>query len=144
MHRMSRNLSSTCCYFCGGTVTLTERPRPMTQEDCGAYYYETRNGYGYAGAIVAHAICFDCEAKYIAHVDFSACPGYGNSLYFHGRSDGQPFFDLSFRQSFNDEPGPDDLPNFEFVRVRQPVPMCPTCGEKMGTYARCKCPKVTP
>ncbi len=137
---MSRNLGEISCTFCYGKVTLDESPRPITREEC-AGYYDTREGYGYAGAIVANATCEDCKAKYLAHVDFSACTGYGSHSYFHKRDD-QPFFDLSHRSTFNDEPYPDDMPDEIIVRKtiiaeRRPWPRCAGCGEK----ALCKNPK---
>lgn len=35
---MSRNLGRTDCDFCGGLVTLDEKPRPITREEAGPYY----------------------------------------------------------------------------------------------------------
>lgn len=89
---MSRNLARTDCYFCGGHVVDVEEPREITAEDCGAYL-ET-----YAGMTVANAECRVCGAKYLAWV---------TTLFsWHGR-------DLSFRSTFNDEPGDADMPTRE-------------------------------
>ena len=102
---MSRNLCRTDCYFCEGVVLLQEEPRKIRSDDCGAYFDE------YDGMIVANAECGDCEAKYLAWV------------YRHPPIppdwDGE-FYDLSFRFTFNDEPGEDDLPRYkiEVKRIR--------------------------
>lgn len=138
---MARNLMRTNCDFCDGEVVLTEEPRLITREDCGIYY-DTHDGYGNAGMIVAFAECKDCEAKYLARIDGSACAGYGLHDYYRRRTDA-PFFDLSFRQSFNDEPGSDDLPVYEIevVRVRKPNPICSKCGKRVYRAYGCQCPK---
>ena len=107
---MSRNLCSTSCYYCHGVVKLVAEKAPITTEERGPYNE-------YDGMNVAPAECVDCLAKYLAWVDWPSRPS---------RSDynqGGEFFALSFRSSFNDEPGPDDLPlyDIEIVRVRKPV-----------------------
>jgi hypothetical protein len=136
---MSRNLCKRDCYFCGGEVKLTEPERLITEEDCGSIYYRS-DRYAYRGAVVAFAECSDCCAKYLAWIDFSACPGYGEHPYFN-RS--EPFFDLSFRSTFNDEPGEADLPEHEIevVRARKPWPVCGACGKKIYHCYGCQCPR---
>jgi hypothetical protein len=134
---MSRNLSTRCCYFCGGAVTLEEEPRSLTKKEAGVYW-ERRDGYSYQGAIMANACCEDCNAKYLAWIDLSQCPGYQQYPYFHTLSEGEKFFDLSFRHSFNDEPDPEDMPDFIIEAKTQrvlvnkgPWPLCPGgCGLK--------------
>lgn len=106
---MSRNLSETGCYFCGGEVRLVEAPRPITREDCGGYFPE------YEGMTVAHAECPDCLAKYTAWVDERA--RVKRHAWYRAPSADQPFTDLSFRSSFDDEPGKEDLPEFEVRRI---------------------------
>jgi len=68
---MSRNLGQTNCDFCGGRVSLDEKPRPITREEAGPYY-DTHHGYGYAGGIFANATCTVCAAPYLAWVSLAA------------------------------------------------------------------------
>jgi hypothetical protein len=141
---MSRNLSTAHCYCCSGVVKMDEPPRRVTEKDVGNYY-ETRDGYGFADMIAAHASCVDCKAKYLAWVNLADCVGYGSwYMQKHGRNgkhldnDGNErgFYDLSFRSTFNDEPGPEDMPDEIITREwvitsRAPWPMCPGgCGFK--------------
>lgn len=91
---MSRNLGRVDCARCGGTVRLVEPPRPITEQDAGAYFTEHR------GRWVAHAECHTCAAKYLAWLT-------GQVL---ERADARLHYDLSYRSTFDDEPGPDDLP----------------------------------
>lgn len=111
---MSRNLMRTDCDFCQGVVALVEEPRRVTREDVGGYF-ETRGGFGFAGMVAAHAACIDCEAQYLAWVSVDDCDGYRGQL--GGCPDGCRFFDLSFRSTFNDEPGPEDMPRWRVERV---------------------------
>lgn len=117
---MSRNLARTNCKFCQGEVRLVEPERDIAREDCGVYF-DTRDGYGAQGERVAFAECVDCEAKYLASLDASACPGYGHHAYFRRREDGG-IRDLYFRSTYNDEPGPDDMPKWRIVVTRSRVP----------------------
>lgn len=100
---MSRNLCIEHCHQClGDDVVHEEPPRPLTREDAGVYFDEPHR----VGMLVANAVCQDCGAKYLAWV---AVPAWNrdareDSWYKHGH------FDLSYRSTFNDEPGPDDLP----------------------------------
>jgi|SRR5208337_986203 len=134
---MSRNLGITSCHYCSGIVKLEEAPRPITREEAGVYY-ELRDGYSYEGMITANAKCEDCNAKYLAWIDLSACPGYRP---YHTRDRHSEtiaergFFDLSFRASFDDEPGVEDGPDFVITRKtvidsRLPWPLCEKCGSK--------------
>lgn len=105
---MSLNLCKTECDVCGSTVKITGVPYRVEKTDL----YQ-------AGRLVADAICTVCGAKYVAWM--SARPGdvYGSrdsdrrQLMDHG------FFDLSYRSTFNDEPGVEDLPvgKIEIARV---------------------------
>lgn len=106
---MSRNLCTTRCdYLHGGDpqVILLEEPRPITREDAGAYFPE------YEGMLVANAECALCKAQYLAWVDETARTSRNYRWDHYGRraSSYCPFVDLSFRSSFNDEPGEQDLP----------------------------------
>lgn len=111
---MSRNLCQSSCYFCQcGNIVLEETPRPITKADAGYYFDE------FEGLIVAHAHCFQCEAKYLAWLDGSkrksASKGWGWD-WPRRREDGGPG-DLSFRSTFNDEPGEEDMPKWKIVMV---------------------------
>lgn len=109
---MSRNIGQRDCYFCPSKVILVEAPRPITDLDCGGYISE------YHGMTVANAQCPACLAKYLAWVTGPA----GSNWNKMPEEEGQTHVDLSFRSSFNDEPGEDDLPRYvvetRYVRVR--------------------------
>lgn len=110
---MSRNLGLRSCYFCLGSVELDETPREVTQAEVGPYY-ETPDGWGFKGMICANASCRTCEAEYLAWVSLSACPGY---RYREEHVCENGYFDLSFRSTFNDEPGDRDRPKkFHWLR----------------------------
>lgn len=103
---MSRNLCRTDCYFCNGVVALVELPRPINEADAGRHFDLCKD------LTVAHAECVDCQAQYLAWV---------KGTHFQARFDdeGNPApADLSFRSTFNDEPGDDDLPKWKIGRVR--------------------------
>lgn len=101
---MSRNLGDTSCEICYSSIVLEETARPATEPDCGVYFKNYPPGF-----MVANAHCYECGAKYLAWVDL---PGRGGH-WKRSPGDLRPFVDLSFRSSFNDEPGPDDLPTPE-------------------------------
>ena len=77
---MSRNLLRTTCARCDGKVRIVGHIR--------VEQYRTEGYY------VADAECEDCCAQYAAWLG----------------EPGQAFHDLSYRSTFNDEPGPTDLP----------------------------------
>ena len=134
---MSRNLGSTSCYFCYEQPVLVEQRRPITEADCGAYYGE------FKGMQVANAECPVCEAKYLAWVDAKALGGFG-----HLGRDADPeigFVDLSFRSSFDDEPGPDDMPKWRIVTelTLHRNPWVPKDPERYWCYPRPEKPKPT-
>jgi hypothetical protein len=139
---MSRNLGRTDCYFCHGEVVLVEPERLITRDDCGGYYDDRGGGYAYAGAIVASAECKTCLAKYLAWINMTACKGYGSHPYFE-RSKDAPFFDLSFRSTFNDEPGEEDLPEHtvKMVPVLGSWPRCAACKKRIYHCYGCQCPE---
>ncbi len=98
---MSRNIAKTTCDHCGSRVVVTGRLHPITKEEAHVYFKE------FEGLIVADAECSVCRAKYIAWCDYSTCRGIHNDP---RRCQGvQPFWDLSYRSTFNDEPGDKDL-----------------------------------
>lgn len=114
---MSRNLQQINCDRCDGDVCLTGPVRPGTAADFGRYVPQ------YNGMLVADAECTDCGTPYLAWVDerTRTSPLYHD----HDRwvRDSGDFVDLSYRNSFNDEPAPDgsDDPKYAVVRVRVPV-----------------------
>lgn len=99
---MSRNLLSTICYFCNGPVVLEQTPHIVSPDECGPYFEE------YQGMRVANARCKDCCALYLAWV--TPPPGHG-PIQYEGTH-----YDLSFRSTFDDEPGLADLPKFVIER----------------------------
>ncbi len=134
---MSRNLCQTDCYFCSGEIVLKNAPHAITAAEAGCYFDE------YEGMIVADAECVDCEAKYLAWVDEAHRRCYRRESV---PDAGKVCVDLSFRSSFDDEPGREDLPKWKIeerakpvVTVRSPWPTWP-CGEpKHYSYCeRCK------
>lgn len=112
---MSRNLGSRECYFCGlEEVGCIEEARQITAKDCGCYFEE------YAGLLVANADCGNCGAKYLAWVDDSAtryARKYGIRQAAPEEDFGARFFDLSFRSTFDDEYGIEDLPTVHEYRI---------------------------
>jgi len=124
---MSRNLAQQDCYFCRSmNIVLEEEPRPITKDDCGAYLDE------FQGMLVAKAHCYRCDAKYLAWIDGSARAMYPG----HPRppSPGYPHGDLSFRSTFNDEPGPTDYPKYMVTMEPklEPWPKCARCAGPVG------------
>lgn len=93
---MARNLARTDCAQCGfSRVKLEQSPRPITHHEVGTYFEE------YEGMLVANAHCPVCGTKYLAWVEIL-------------RRGLQPnpelgYADLSYRSTFNDEPGDKDL-----------------------------------
>lgn len=118
---MSRNLCETSCSWCNGEVILEEAGRPILEEECGAYFRE------YRSMLVANAHCRECEAKYLAWVDWP-----GNS-YWTNKGD-RAFMDLSFRSTFNDEPGLEDQPKYMIEVVRHRVPYDAARDGRWGSY----------
>ena len=126
---MSRNLGQVRCNECPGNhehIVLDEEPRPVTEADIGGHFWASGD---YAGLIVAHAHCVLCHALYLAWVDWPPTSEprsgekRGGSLAPSGTHwklashPGQRFTDLSYRHSFNDEPGLLDAPVFEVEAV---------------------------
>lgn len=100
---MSRNLCTNRCAYCDVDVRLEESPRLIRKDEAGCYYNEYRQ------MLVANAVCDACGAKYLA--------------WYWRQAAGGEHDDLSFRSTFNDEPGPSDLPRFSFVAAKVVTPM---------------------
>lgn len=132
---MSRNIGSTSCEFCPGAVVCEEAPRPITRKEAGPYFEE------YEGMLVADAECKDCCAKYLAWLK-SAPRGYQESVRVDDSGRLLPF-DLSYRSTFNDEPGEADLPKYtiEVMYLRKPFPTCAECGKRIYSCYGCQCGK---
>jgi len=105
---MSRNLARASCPYCDGRVVLEEEPRPVRHEEAGVYFMEYRDVL-----VVANAHCEDCEAQYLAWVEHRGSAGH----LAWPMEPGQTHRDLSFRSTFNDEPGDADLPKHIVLRV---------------------------
>ena len=99
---MSRNIGIAECDRCGVTPVLSERPRKITRKDACKFYEE------FEGLIVAHAVCPQCGARYLAWVNEKKRKRKSFSP--RAPIKGVGFFDLSYRSTFNEEPGPKDLP----------------------------------
>ena len=119
---MSRNRCDTKCAFCGETPEMVEEPREITVEDCGSRFIDE-----YRGMIVAKATCWLCGAKYLAWLDGTNRPAnqFGSAWprperdYDTGKYE---VADLSFRSSFNDEPGDDDMPTRSGMALKRAAP----------------------
>lgn len=129
---MSRNLLSTCCNQCGADcVRMTGPVRDISAEDARAYLNEFR------GLRVADAECAWCRTKYLAWVSPQRVHRYwpfraGHDMDPDG-ADG--FYDLSYRSTFDDEPGEADLPAGGVERVADLVKMFQTDPERAQVAA---------
>lgn len=91
---------------------MIESVRLITEAETGGCFLE------YAGMLVAHAQCEDCEAPYLAWV-LGNNRGSGPENYDKAE---HIVRDLSYRSTFDDEPGPEDFPKYAIRRdpVRRP------------------------
>lgn len=93
---MSRNLGQTDCRLCTCPVKITGLPM----------VYELPNCDG-ESIVFAHAECVACKAQYSAWLHSHTDQGRTR----HRTDPTGTFYDLSFRSTFNDEPGRDDVPH---------------------------------
>lgn len=106
---MSRNLARTNCRTCESAVRL-----------CGVPY---RSSGVYSGGMwIADAECEVCGTKYTAWIGPRDDDLYGSRDVDRRNVRDFGFYDLSYRSTFNDEPGPEDLPKdkvevFRVVKV---------------------------
>lgn len=108
---MSRNLCTTTCDECDSEIEVEEPPRPITREEAGVYFAE------FEGMHVANAHCPKCRTKYLAW--FTRRSPFGDLRL---GEVGSEHNDLSYRSSFDDEPGESDLdPSFQWDRAKQKV-----------------------
>jgi len=101
---MSKNLGRADCEVCGSKVEITGIP-----------YARGDNLPEYEGMHVADADCTVCGAKYTAWIGPLSDDKHGfdfDDFQKHG------FWDLSYRSTFNDEPGEGDAPTGEFSAFR--------------------------
>jgi len=101
---VSRNLCKKECDFCYLDEVVITGPIFNFEERYDCYLHE------YTGMKVADAECAYCGAKYLAWVEEApgkrrTCWGYDEYT-----SEERRFYDLSYRSTFNDEPGKEDLP----------------------------------
>lgn len=115
---MSRNICDTVCQHCEHEVDLVEEPRSITEDEAGPYFEEYRT------MTVANAECPACKAKYLAWVHPPTKGIHAGHCYHDGL-----VYDLSYRSTFNDEPGEADLPEYEVEKAWVRVGMQPTGGD---------------
>jgi len=102
----------TDCYYCDTPQVLDGAMFEITEEIAGPYYEFNH------GMVVAYATCPLCEAKYLAWM-FNIPRWNGARTEATRNEDGEiDIQDLSFRSTFNDEPGDDDLPKWKIGKVR--------------------------
>lgn len=94
---MSRNLGITHCDQCGSTDVVATGERLNGFEYLPKWYLEraANQGYNYLTAIFSDAVCNKCQTTYTAW--------YTDG---HGKT-GMDIADLSYRSTFDDEPGLD-------------------------------------
>ncbi len=92
---MSRNLARTDCRICTCAVKITGLPMV------------SNIAYDGLSIVFAHAECVACKAKYSAWLHSHSDQGRTS----HRTDPTGIFYDLSFRSTFNDEPGKDDVPH---------------------------------
>lgn len=97
---MSRNLGRVDCARCEEKVVLTSGWRVKSDPQPGVN-----------GMTVADAECQTCHARYTAWIKPSPEEyNYGSRQFDLNQVAEYGFYDLSYRSTFNDEAGPDDLP----------------------------------
>jgi hypothetical protein len=108
---MSRNLGETVCVHCGHPVQLQEKPRLITKKEAGKHFG------AFMGLLVAKAECPICLAKYLAWIDetnFALLKKEGREP---RKAPYGEILDLSYRSTFNDQPGNDDLPEYDVQTI---------------------------
>lgn len=121
------------CLFCEGEVARIEPPRRIRPEEAGSAYESIK------ALVVAWSICLACRAKYTGWIDVR---GVVDGVEPFGGHASDAILDLSFRSTFSDEPGPDDMPEFsvEWVPKLTPWPKCERCGKPRADSAECANP----
>lgn len=102
---MSRNLCMTNCRQCEQAVEIT-----------GHRYNLPYNHFACPGLTVADAKCVSCGTRYTAWIGATS-HGYGGREMDRRLVEAHGFYDLSYRSSFDDEPGEDDLPSILGDRI---------------------------
>lgn len=88
---MSRNIGKTYCPQCYGEPMLIGAAHLIHEHEANGYYAEYKN------LLVANAECDFCGARFLAWLKLNGVR--------------YVITDLSYRSTFNDEPGWDDCPN---------------------------------
>lgn len=116
---MSRGLSRDTCVRCGEAPVLED---PNGHQITELEAKTERNYEEFKGLIVSAAICPKCGARYLAWLSDQQCYGlrvtkYGGPFYAPDIHHQEPWpysiKNLSFLSTFDDQPGPGDLPYHE-------------------------------
>lgn len=100
---MSRNIGQSHCRECCGFVFAYENPRPITKKESKGYIQE------YRALLVSNAVCVDCGSKYLAWISNEEWKYWDSTML-----DIEHIVrDLSYRSTFNDEPGDFDIPEIK-------------------------------
>lgn len=107
---MSRNLNSVSCMRCRTEVRAA-----------GQSYRLPDDHWSMPGLLLVDAECPVCQARYSAWVVDNDCRGTMRRRHINQEDKDRGFYDLSYRSTFNDEPGPGDLPDVGKVEVLRVV-----------------------
>lgn len=104
---MSRNCGTAGCYACDGRLRVDGAAQSFT-----ALFPASSMRGEYGGHDFVPLVCEDCEAKFLGWVTRNTGAG-------EAEDGGITWYDVSWRSSFNDEPGPDDIPKWDVETVRR-------------------------
>ncbi len=108
---MSKNIGSKDCRNCGLVDTVVIIGAQMAWEQY--YAWEGEAAKHFRGMQIAQAECQYCQTRYMAWVWPSANMVWERPTFKPEWSMDDPpekrFYDLSYRSTFNDEPGPSDI-----------------------------------
>jgi len=99
---MPKNLNATECVHCGNEVIIEEMPRRLTIREGRHFFNDCED------VLFSDAYCPICLAKYLAWMNGRTKSGYDLIPEVYGKP-----ADLSYRSTFNDEPGIEDLPKYD-------------------------------
>jgi len=125
---MSRNLLRTDCYYCPSPKVELVGPEAPFVAHFPAFHEDYQREY--ASLRLRDAECPVCGAQYVAWMNWP-----GRSLHHEHALAEAGYCDLSFRSTFDDEPGPADLPVWKVVEERSLHWVSPWkgCGYADGT-----------
>jgi len=99
---MARNLGRTDCAQCGYPKMRLEEPaRLITKKEAGRFERAHT-----VTLVVANAVCPVCKTRYVAWVDRNV----DRERWIKPGKKTQYYVDLSYRSTFDDEPGEKDIP----------------------------------